>query len=278
MSQSLIVRKKLEGHAPTIAPPPVHPRHYFFNGPETLRIIRHRQRRWPIVYPATAWRVAIFSCLILTILSALLLDGRMDAITAAPPAWIIALARSTSPIGLGGWYLVPAAGLLITAGATNWSSLSRRAQRLIFNWTSLVYFVLISMGLAGLLVTLLKRIIGRARPAHLHEHGVFAFRPFATDAYFASFPSGHATIIGCLAATLVLLFPRSRYIVIPVGLWLAATRVFVGAHYPSDVVAGFGFGFAFTVAAAIIFARFGFIFRPNGYGLPKLKRAFRLLP
>ncbi|WP_366930616.1 phosphatase PAP2 family protein, partial [Mesorhizobium sp.] len=59
---------------------------------------------------------------------------------------------------------------------------------------------------------------------------------------------------------------------------IASTRVFVGAHYPSDTVAGFGLGLAFAVASGLVFARLGFIFGQTSAKLPVRKRTFRLAP
>jgi len=37
---------------------------------------------------------------------------------------------------------------------------------------------------------------------------------------------------------LALLFPRLRWLFLCLGLWIAVSRLFVRAHYPSDVLAG----------------------------------------
>ena len=50
------------------------------------------------------------------------------------------------------------------------------------------------------------------------------------------------------------------------AIWIAATRAIVGAHYPSDIVAGLAFGFAATVLTAIVFARLGYIFQAEADG------------
>ena len=77
--------------------------------------------------------------------------------------------------------------------------------------------------------------------------------------------------------SLILFFPRSRYAVIPVAIWLAATRTVSGAHYPSDVMAGLALGFGAAVLTAIVFARLGYVFRQKPAGLPEPKRTFFFL-
>ena len=58
-----------------------------------------------------------------------------------------------------------------------------------------------------------------------------------------SFPSGHAVQLGAVATTMLRLFPRRfRLLVWPAITVLAATRIALLAHYPSDVAAGLGFG------------------------------------
>jgi undecaprenyl-diphosphatase len=74
--------------------------------------------------------------------------------------------------------------------------------------------------------------------------------------------------------TLALLFPRFRVVFLGLGLWLAATRIIIGVHYPSDVAAGLALGAWFAFATSIIFARFGLVFSVGlkGWPLPRLSR------
>ena len=113
---------------------------------------------------------------------------------------------------------------------------------LAYNWTCLAFLVLSAVGLSGLTVNVLKYAIGRARPLYFHDFGVLSLHPFAFDARFAGFPSGHATTMGAVFGVALLLFPRRWYIALAITACIASTRVFVGAHYPSDTVAGFGLG------------------------------------
>ncbi|WP_198154118.1 phosphatase PAP2 family protein [Catenuloplanes japonicus] len=57
-----------------------------------------------------------------------------------------------------------------------------------------------------------------------------------------SFPSNHATVSGALCAAILLLSWRWGLAALPVGALVAFSRVFVGVHYPHDVLAGFPFG------------------------------------
>ncbi len=65
-----------------------------------------------------------------------------------------------------------------------------------------------------------------------------------------SFPSNHATIAGASAAALVLVRRTLILLTAPLALLAAFSRVFVGVHYPHDVVAGLLLGAA--VAPAVV--------------------------
>jgi undecaprenyl-diphosphatase len=77
-------------------------------------------------------------------------------------------------------------------------------------------------------------------------------RPFTTYPYIeklssggdSSFPSGHTLEAFAMAAALSLLYPRKK-IIIPVYAWailVAYSRMALGVHYPSDVLAGIVIG------------------------------------
>ncbi len=64
-----------------------------------------------------------------------------------------------------------------------------------------------------------------------------------------SFPSDHAVAAGAVAAGLVLAHRRLGAVAIALALAMAGSRVYVGAHYPGDVVAGLVLGAVIVVAA-----------------------------
>lgn len=106
---------------------------------------------------------------------------------------------------------------------------------------------------ASLLDTGLKLLFGRERPV-----------PFFTD-YPApssfSFPSGHALFATAFFGGLaVLLWPRVRrpwlrvtiwLIAIACIVWIGVSRVYLGVHYPSDVLGGFAAGTVWVGAVAL---------------------------
>lgn len=58
----------------------------------------------------------------------------------------------------------------------------------------------------------------------------------------ASFPSDHATMAGAVAVGLLLAHRRLGLLAASLAVLMAADRVYVGAHYPVDVVAGLALG------------------------------------
>lgn len=243
---------------------------------KTMSIIRGRMMRRPAVYSHVSWPAWLALYVVLTAAGFMLLDTAAAAWRHGLAPDVVALAEHSTDFGLGGWYLIPPAIMLMAANLLNWRALSRRWCMVAYNWTSFAFFMLSAAGLSGLAVTILKHIFGRARP-NVEDMGIFSFHPFAFSASFASFPSGHATMVGSAAGMLLLLAPRwVKYVLVAFTVWIAVTRVVVGMHYPSDTIAGFGLGIGCTVIVALVFARLGFIFQRTRVGLPVRRDTFRL--
>jgi undecaprenyl-diphosphatase len=103
-------------------------------------------------------------------------------------------------------------------------------------------------GLAGLVVyKLLKTRTGRPRPYKVLGDIRAGMAPL--DVF--SFPSGHTLHATAFALVAVSSFSALAWVLLPFTLLVAASRVVLGLHYPSDVLAGaaIGAGIALTVVA-----------------------------
>lgn len=143
--------------------------------------------------------------------------------------------------------------------------------------TAAAAFIFLSVAGGGLMASLAKNMIGRARPKLLDTHGYLHFEPFTFDSDFAAFPSGHSATAGAMAMSLALVFPRLRSLFIPVGVLICLSRQLVGAHWPSDTIMGWAVGVAFTLWLAHGFACRRLMFTYDGDGCLRRKTGRRVL-
>jgi len=100
----------------------------------------------------------------------------------------------------------------------------------------------IVMALTGLLgvalYKLLKRVFVRERPFITHTSIALAEAPL--DRY--SFPSGHTLHAVSFTWQASTHFPELAWVLIPLAALIAGSRVVLGLHYPTDVLAGAAIG------------------------------------
>jgi membrane-associated phospholipid phosphatase len=104
---------------------------------------------------------------------------------------------------------------------------------------------------AGLAVTALKETFDRARPP-VADPTVSAV---GTVPDSASFPSGHSATAFAAAVAVGMLYPRLRWPLLALAALVAASRVYLGVHYVTDVAAGTVLGIAVGVATAWVVRR-----------------------
>jgi undecaprenyl-diphosphatase len=105
----------------------------------------------------------------------------------------------------------------------------------------------IVMALTGVLgvalYKVLKRVFVRERPFITHSAICVAGAPL--DRY--SFPSGHTLHAVSFAWQVTAHFPELGWVVVPLAGLIAGSRVVLGLHYPTDVIAGAGVGASLAV-------------------------------
>lgn len=106
-----------------------------------------------------------------------------------------------------------------------------------------------AVAIAGILDQILKNVLCRARPSALAAGNFFhEFPCFPAPYALASFPSGHATTAFALAAVLALWYPRGTVAWLALAAVVGWSRIALGSHFPSDVLAGAVLGTAVTLA------------------------------
>jgi membrane-associated phospholipid phosphatase len=101
-----------------------------------------------------------------------------------------------------------------------------------------------SLGTTYLVQQRIKPIFRRRRPHIGRDILVVGIR--TTD---ASFPSGHAASSFAGATALAVFYPKTAPLVFSLAAGVGASRVHLGHHFPSDVLAGAGIG---VVSGALI--------------------------
>ena len=120
------------------------------------------------------------------------------------------------------------------------------AAVLALAWRRPSVFVLVAVadlaaqGISGLM----KSLIDRARPSAVYAHPATLVSAPHTHA----FPSGHATASFACATVLARLWPRAAPGFFVLAAAIAFSRVYVGVHWPLDVLGGALLGVAVATA------------------------------
>lgn len=116
------------------------------------------------------------------------------------------------------------------------------------------WLVVLSVGGAGVITPVLKATFDRPRPQVFELQGVFA-------EHSAAYPSGHATMSMVTLVTIAFIVHRlsdrrrtsvlaallAGITILSIGL----SRLYLGLHFPSDVMAGYATGFAWAIFCAV---------------------------
>jgi undecaprenyl-diphosphatase len=186
---------------------------------------------WGFLWLANAVRGGTVQEIDEAILLSLRQPGQVN--TPRGPAWLHEIVRDITSLGGG------AVITLTTLSVVGFLVLHRR-------YRSLVLLLIATVGGVAM-ETALKNLVGRGRPTVV---------PHLMTAYSLSFPSGHSmmsvVVYLTLAAILVPLLKNrlARIYIVAAALFVSmligVSRVYLGVHYPSDVLGGWLLGLAWA--------------------------------
>jgi membrane-associated phospholipid phosphatase len=135
------------------------------------------------------------------------------------------------------YYVAGAAsfGTLIYGFTSNNATIKRNATETFIN-----------LGASVLVTHFIKIGVNRTRPADRYPDEIFVNTPTHNQ----SFPSGHTSLAFATATTLSMQY-KKWYVTVPAYAWassVAYSRMYLGKHYPTDVLAGAAVGIGTSLA------------------------------
>lgn len=159
------------------------------------------------------------------------------------PGWVHSLAEVGTEAGL----------LLLMAVAVGiwW-----RARRGGARGVALAALVPFTTAVAYAVSEVVKSLVEEVRPCRAVTGAAASLAPCpAPDDW--SFPSNHATLAAALATGIAVTRRVMAWLVLPLAVLVAFSRVFLGVHYPHDVAVGLALGAAVALLGARVLVRRG---------------------
>lgn len=218
-----------------------------------------------------AWRalariaIGILVAIILTAIAMLALDGRAPGAAAQLPKWVVDTFNELTDFGKSGWLLWPLGILLALIAVVASPALPRMSRLVLVTLSVRLAFLFAAIAVPGLFVTVVKRLIGRARPL-VDPSTTFYYSPFSWNPEFAAMPSGHTAAAFSALIAFGVVWPRLRPVLWVYAIVIALSRVVISAHHPSDVIVA---AFVGVVGALLVrdwyaARRLGFVIGPDG--------------
>jgi len=135
--------------------------------------------------------------------------------------------------------LNPIMGCITHLGSLSFSVLFSLSFVLIPSLRPLGVEMIFTLLISGVAVQILKRATHRKRPFEALSRVFASHLPSCPY----SFPSGHTTAAFSMALVLARGFPVAAFLALGLGMGVGISRIYLGVHYPSDVLAGFSIAF-----------------------------------
>lgn len=113
------------------------------------------------------------------------------------------------------------------------------------SWQRAGWHSLIALTLSHLLAVLIKKRFQRTRPYEALQNARISIHPLKDY----SFPSGHTTAAFSTFIPFLFAAPGLAQVLLPLAFIVGLSRIYLGVHYPSDVLAG---GLVGAVAALLV--------------------------
>ncbi len=123
-------------------------------------------------------------------------------------------------------------------------------QNFIFRYKEL-FTIGLSLAVTYAVVQILKMLYGLPRPFLALD----SFEPLLVHGAYNSFPSAHAAVFMALAVSVGFFHRLLGYFLLIPALLIGFSRIYVGVHFPIDVIAGFCFGFLIPFSIRWVFKK-----------------------
>jgi membrane-associated phospholipid phosphatase len=242
-----------------------------------------RPPRHALLWPS-AGQLTLFAAVAIVALLAVMvqIDGWSLAHVRKLPGGLVEAFNRFTDLGKSGFFLWPIGFLLIALALLDTPALPRISRLVLAAWTVRLGFVFTAIALPSLFATIVKRLIGRARP-FVGGADTFAYLPFSWRVEYASLPSGHATTAFAALVAIGSIFPQARALMWIYAVLIGLSRIVVTSHHPSDVVAAAAVGAAGAWLVRQWFAARGLGFAVTANGAvrpmpgPNLQRIIKAL-
>jgi membrane-associated phospholipid phosphatase len=151
-----------------------------------------------------------------------------------PALWLV---RILTDLGKAGFVLWSLAGLLLVVVIAA-PAMHGAARGAILTLAVRLQFLILAVVIPVIAGEIIKWAVGRGRPFVGGAANAFNFVPFTGTNAYASFPSSHSITAFALAFAVSAVWPRARAAMMVYAVLIAASRLVLLAHHPSDVVAG----------------------------------------